>query len=399
MFDSIQNGGRLAEQITRGPRLRILHVSKLYAPCIGGIETVVKDIVEDLQLLPDLDCEVLVCRDRGSRTISRVNGVKVTRVESAGRFLSTPIAPRFPLQLRTMAGEFDIVHVHVPFPLPILCDWSAIRSRGVRLIIHYHSDIIRPVQRALLGSVGAFERRFMESADRIIVTSEGLLKNSQTLAPYQDKCDVVPLAIDLTRTGQLSAAELAEARTCYGVGVSDRVILFAGRLVYYKGLPYLIEAVRNLDAKLLIVGEGPLRASLEKQIRDSNLGGRVRLLGRVTDSELTRLYSLADLFVLPSTEPSEAFGIVQLEAMAHGLPVVNTNLPSGVPSVSLDGVTGLTVAPADSSALRSAISAILTDDSLRERFSANAQQRVLLFSRPAVLNRIRAIYDELVLQR
>jgi rhamnosyl/mannosyltransferase len=240
------------------------------------------------------------------------------------------------------------------------------------------------------------ERRFMESADRIIVTSEGLLQNSRTLAPYRDKCEVVPLSIDLSKIRNLPAAEVAGARLRYGLESGDRLILFAGRLVYYKGLQYLVEAVRDLDVRLFIAGEGPLRPVLEKQIRELDLAAKVRILGRVSDADLEELYCLADLFVLPSTEPSEAFGIVQLEAMAHGLPVVNTNLPSGVPSVSRHEETGLTVPPANSAALRDAIAAILTDESLKKRFSANARERVVLFSRPAVLSRIRAIYDELV---
>lgn len=389
----------MSNKRSEAPAVRILQVNKLYAPWIGGIETVVQDLAEGLKEFSDLDCEALVCRERGRSVRSSINGVQVTRVASLGRFLSTPVAPRFASQLQQMAPGFDIIHVHVPFPLAMFCDWRAIRNRGVRLVIHHHSDIVRPVQRMFLDRMGGVERRFMESADRIIVTSEGLLRNSRTLEPYRDKCQVIPLSIDLTRSRPLLPSEVAAARSRHCLDSCDRVVLFAGRLVYYKGLQYLIEAVRDLDAQLFIAGDGPLRPALEKQIRELNLAGKVHILGRVTDTELSELYSLADLFVLPSSEPSEAFGIVQLEAMANGLPVVNTNLPSGVPSVSLHGVTGLTVPPADSAALREAISSILSDGDLRKKFASNCRQRVRLFSRPAVLTQIRSVYDDLVAKR
>lgn len=376
--------------------MRILQVNKLYTPWIGGIETVVQDIAEGLRQFPDVDCEVLVCKDRGWATRSLVNGVPVTRVGSLGRLLSTPLAPRFPSQLQQIAPAFDLLHVHVPFPLLMLCDWGAIRKHGVRLVIHHHSDIVRPLQRAVVNRMSRLEQTFMDSADRIIATSEGLLQNSRTLAPYRDKCRIVPLSIDLSNIRPLSPSEAAAAKSRYGLHPTDRLVLYAGRLVYYKGLKYLIEAVRDIETKLFIAGDGPLRSSLQKQIRELNLADRVRILGRVPDAELSHLYSIADMFVLPSTEPSEAFGMVQLEAMAHGLPVVNTNLPSGVPSVSVHGQTGMTVPPADAMALGEAISAILADHDLRNRFAANARQRVLRFSRPAVLNQIRAIYDEVV---
>jgi len=380
----------------RGRILRVLQVNKFYAPWIGGIETAVQELAEGLQRLPNVHCEVLVCHERSHRKTSLVNGVPVTRVGSVGRLLSMPIAPTFPSELKTIAAGFDIVHVHTPFPLVMFCDWDEIKARGARLVIHHHSDIVRPIQRALLQYVDGFERRFLDSADRIVVTSQGLLKNSRTLASYRSKCQVVPLSIDLTKVQRLSEAEVALARQRFGISERERVVLFAGRLVYYKGLQYLIDAVRGLDLKLLIAGEGPLRPMLERRIEVGNLGSKIRVLGRVSDAELANLYSIADLFVLPSTEPSEAFGLVQLDAMAYGLPVINTDLPSGVPTVSVHGETGLTVRPADSVALREAIAMILSDDSLRTRFSLNGRQRVLSFSRPAVLEQMCSLYDELI---
>ncbi len=379
--------------------MRVLHVNKLYTPWIGGIESVVQELAEGLITLPDIHCEVLVCQDRGPREISELNGVRITRVASSGMFLSMPFAPGFSAALQAMASKFDVVHVHTPFPLLLFCDWNDLKKKGVRIVIHHHSDIVRPLQRALLSPLGRLEKRFLNAADKIIVTSEGLLKHSLTLANYRSKCQVVPLSIGLNSVRSRSAEERAGIRDRLGLRPNDRVIMFAGRLAYYKGVEYLIEAVRSLNVILLIAGAGPLQSRLTRQIERQNLTSKVRILGRITDDELNSLYSVADLFVLPSIAPSEAFGLVQLEAMSHGLPVINTDLPSGVPSVSRHNETGLTVPPADSAALRSAIALILTDNELRQRFSAAALQRVRYFDRPVILHAIHSLYRELLSKR
>lgn len=375
--------------------IRILHVNKLYAPWIGGVEKVAQNIAEGMQAFPDTHSEVLVCNHRGTSTISDLNGVRVNRIASLGMVLGMPISPSFPSRLAAISLQFDIVHVHMPFPLAFFCDWNIVKANGTRLVIHYHSDIVRKLQRAVFWSLRSIERRFMEAADRIFVTSEGLLDNSSTLAPFREKCRVVTPFVDLGTVEQPTPHEISSTRLRYGLTDDDKVVLFAGRLVPYKGVKFLIDAARNLEAQVLIVGDGPLRPMLQKQIETLGVQSRVKLLGRVSDTELSSLYSVADLFVLPSILPTEAFGVVQLEGMAHGLPVVNTYLPSGVPSVSLHGVTGLTVPPCDAAALRDAIVAILSDASLRSRFATNARERVRLFSSTVVLNKIMSHYKEL----
>jgi rhamnosyl/mannosyltransferase len=376
--------------------VNVLQVNKLYAPWIGGIETVAQNIAEGLQVYPGVHCDVLVCSDRNASTASEVNGVHVNRVASWGMAMSMPFSPSFPSRLEGTAPQFDIVHVHMPFPLAFFCNWNAVKAKGTKLVVHYHSDIVRTLQRAVMSSLKAVEERFLKAADRIIVTSWELLNNSPTLASFQDKCRIIPLSIDLGAIKPLSEQEIFSARLRYGLSESDDVVLFAGRLVYYKGVEVLIEAARSLHAQFLIAGDGPLRPVLQKQIESLGMQSRIKLLGRISDAELNDLYSLADLFVLPSTHSAEAFGVVQLEAMAHGLPVVNTNLTSGVPSVSLHGVTGLTVPPGDAVALSDAIFTILSHQPLRERFAANARERVKLYSRPVVLEKIRSLYRELI---
>lgn len=356
---------------------------------------IAQNIAEGLNAFPGVQCEVLVCRDRGGSTHENLNGIPVARVASLGTLMSMPISPSFPFRLKKVASQFDIVHVHTPFPLAYFCDWNEVKKNGARLVVHYHGHIWRRAQKVVMWGLANPDRRFMKTADRIIVTSERLLDDSQILAPFRDKCCVVPLSMDVGNVELLSDNEKCAARHRFGMTEDSRIVLFAGRLVYYKGVQYLIDAVRDLDVQVLIAGSGPLHQTLQKQIDSLGLEKRVRLLGRVSDADLSVLYSIADLFVLPSAEPAEAFGFVQLEAMARGLPVINTDLPTGVPSVSLHGETGLTVPPGDSAALKESISKIMSDNVLRSRFAANAKQRVQLFSHDAVMHQILSLYEEL----
>ena len=377
--------------------IRVLHANKQYAPWIGGVEVVVQEICEYMNQSSEIWCEVLVCHHKGRQSKDELNRVPVTRVSSLGTALSMPLAPTYPRELQARATDYDIVHVHVPFPAAFLCDWRRVKKHGTRVVIHYHSDVVRPLQRMLLKPLSKLQQRLFDAADRIIVTSNGLLNTSLVLQPFQEKCRVVPLSIDLEKVGTPPMHEVQAVRAKFGIGNQRPIVLSVARLVYYKGIQFLIEAVRTLEVTVVVAGEGPLAEVLRKQIHNAGLDNRVLLVGRVSDQELSCLYRMADLFVLPSIEPSEAFGIVQLEAMARGLPVINTNLRGGVPSVSLHGITGLTVSPRSSDELRDAIEKIAFDRDLHDQLSSAAKVRVQNFSREAVLHEISTIYRELVL--
>jgi rhamnosyl/mannosyltransferase len=177
-------------------------------------------------------------------------------------------------------------------------------------------------------------------------------------------------------------------------------VLFVGRLVYYKGLEYLIRAMQHVDATLVIVGDGPLRKELERLSRELRVDHKVRFAGRVPTETLHKYYRACLCLVLPSVERSEAFGVVQLEAMAYGKPVVNTSLPTGVPFVSVHGETGLTVPPRDPSALAEALNRLCREEELRRRLGRQARKRVeTMFSKDVILTQIKSIYRELLRQR
>lgn len=369
------------------PRIKVLQVSKLYSPWIGGVERVVQDIAEGLK--DKVDMEVLVCQPRGWGTKEVVNGVTVTRATSLGIYWGMPISFTFPFLLAWKSRKADIIHFHLPFPLADL-SYLLMGSRKPQVVVTYHSDIVR--QKKLMWLYRPFLRWFLARAYRILVTSSNLLESSRYLSPYKAKCVVVPLSIDLNEFGHPAHKEFD-----LGISPNDRIVLFVGRLSYYKGLEYLIEAMQEVEAKLLIVGEGELRRELEEKARVLKVDHKIVFLGKVSEEELKYCYQICDVFVLPSVEPSEAFGIVQMEAMAYGKPVVNTNLPTGVPYVSVDGETGFTVPPRDSKALAEALNKILNDKELAAKFSKNALTRVReRFSREKMLEKIYSIYKNLI---
>jgi glycosyltransferase involved in cell wall biosynthesis len=366
----------------------VLQVSKLYHPWIGGVEKVVQDIAEGLNA--EVEMRVLTCQPVGRGEHTSINEVEVIRARSLGMCFGMPVSLSFPFLLARWLRRASIVHMHLPFPLGVL-SYLVFRfvRRKARLVITYHSDIVR--QRRFLRFYTPFLRALLGRADRILVTSPNLLKSSPFLEPFEKKCQVIPLSIDLKRFGvrEYEGDTLRKSD-------DERIVLFVGRLNYYKGLTYLIRAMQWVEGRLYIVGDGELRRELEDEAHSLGVEGRVEFVGALPDAELGRFYQACDVFVLPSVESSEAFGIVQLEAMAYGKPVVNTNLPTGVPFVSRHGDTGLTVEPRNPDELAEAINTILDDKKLAARFSQNAKTRVREeFDRPRMIERVRAVYDEL----
>jgi rhamnosyl/mannosyltransferase len=274
---------------------------------------------------------------------------------------------------RHWAQPFHIVHLQFPAdPMAHLATLAL--PRTVRRVITWHSDIVR--QRTYLRYYGPFLRRLVQSADAIIVPTPAHFSSSRQLPQWLsgESVRVVPFGVDYRRF--VARPRLAdEIRRRYG----GRFLVFSvGRHVYYKGLEYLVRAIREVsDAQAVIGGKGPLTEQLVALSRDIGVADRVAFVGRISDADLPAYYHACDVFCLPSVEPAEAFGIVQLEAMACSKPVVCCELGNGVNWVNRDGVTGLTVPPRDDKALAGALERLRGDRVLRERLGADARRRAL----------------------
>jgi rhamnosyl/mannosyltransferase len=359
----------------------VLQLGKHYPPHRGGMETHVQTLCRHLGRAADVRVLVSAAGRRGSREI--VGGVPVVRAGTLGRLSGAPVSPGLVAELR--ADRSDVVHLHHPNPGAVLA-WLAARPRG-RLVVTYHADIVgrgwmdvafRPVLDRVLG------------AARVILCTSDAVAESAVLRRHRSRCRVVPLGIDAGDWDGADPGAVADLRRRYGPGL----VLGVGRLVPYKGFATLVDAMARVPAHLLLVGSGPLAEALRRQARAS-APGRVEVFEEVDD--LRPYYHAADVVAFPSVGLNEAFGLVQLEAMACGKPVVNTSVGTGVPGVSPHGETGLTVAPADAGALAAALRRLLEDRELARRFGAAGRRRVETeFSAARMASRIVEAYQDAV---
>lgn len=341
-------------------KLRILEVNKFYAPHIGGIETLVEQRAGAFAQREDAEVKVLVCQERGRGSTEQSGGAEIIRCSSLGTYFSCPISLEFFRKFRELAAWADVVEIHTPFPLG---DAACLLSHcKCRVVIAWHSDVIK--QKLLLQLYKPILRRFLKRADAIITATQGHIDGSSFLPAFRDKCRIIPYPLDIPRYEQARRFPILTPHSSTACKV-----LFAGRLVYYKGVSYLLEAFRQVQGcELFLCGTGVLEEELKRQAQ----GLPVHFLGRLSDEELKAAFADCDLFVLPSVENSEAFGIVQQEAMVYGKPVINTALPTGVPYVSRDGKTGITVPPRDARALAAAIQHLADHPELRRELGENA---------------------------
>jgi rhamnosyl/mannosyltransferase len=368
--------------------MRVVELGKYYHPYQGGIESHLRVLSEQIRARVELE---VIVHNVGPKTVhERVADVSVTRCASFGVVASVALSPTMPLELSRRS--YDVLHLHLPHPAGAASYLAALKPKAHRLVVTYHSDVVR--QKLLMRLYAPLVERVLDRADVVIATSPSLLEHSAVLRRFAHKCRVVPYGIDLDlfrRTPEHTrAAEKLRAR--HG---TRRVILAVGRLIYYKGFEVAIRALERLpDVDLVIVGQGPLRKPLEDLAKTLGVAGRVNFEGERLNEEIVPYYLASDVYVLPSVAPSEAFGIVQIEAMACGLPVVNTSLPSGVPYVSRDGETGFTVPPGDAGALASAVSRLLSDDALRRRLGDAGRERAHAeFSKETLALRILDAYN------
>ncbi len=344
--------------------MRVLQFFKNYfPPTHGGIEQLINGIVHGID---GIDFAVLT----GSHTRELVrdddDGVPVIRAPELARVSTAPLAPSWHRWIRKL--EPDVIHVHMPNPTGEL---AVLTSRTkAPVVASYHAEIVR----SPVVSVGyrAFLPAFWRKAHTVMVGSPPMLETTPDLKAVRDRAVIVPYAIDPDEWAP--RPPLAdEIRARY----RGPIVFLLGALRHYKGARVLVEAMRDVpDATLVIAGDGPERGAVEEAIATHGLAGRVHLVGAIPNDERAAYMHASDLFVLPAVNRAEAFGIVLLQAMATGTPVISTELGTGTSWVNADGETGLVVAARDSRALARAIASLLGDDERRAAMGRAAQLRV-----------------------
>jgi rhamnosyl/mannosyltransferase len=315
--------------------------------------------------------------------------VRVVRAGSLGTVASVPLCPSLPFHL--WREPADCVVLHEPNPVAGSALW--LRTPAPQLIVWHHSDLVRPWWAPY--TYGVVQRALYRRADCVVVSNPVLAARSP-LVRLARRVEVIPLGIDLEHYRAPDAVREALVERVRAIAPGPH-ILFVGRFVYYKGIDVLIDAMTRCPGTLLLVGDGPLEGELRTQVATLGLQDRVRFIGRVSDEDLPAYYHASDVFVLPSVAVTEAYGLVQIEAMAAGIPVVSTNLPTGVPWVNQDGVTGLVVPPRDAGALAAALGRLLGDEGLRRSLGASGRRRAeALFSRDRTIEAFKNLIETTV---
>ena len=369
--------------------LRILHAYKIYRPDIeGGIPAVMSSLAQDSD--PASEHSILCARRRGMARQYFIDGISVEAVASLGTLFSTPLAPSYVPAFIRRARAADIVIHHAPLPLTDSAILLGLPD-DVALIVYWHADI---VGYALLKQlVSPLIRRVLARADRIVVSGQPMIDNSAFLSPHAEKCTVLPYGMDLDYWRTLDAGERVSADEMRRE--RPRHIVALGRLVAYKGYDVLVRAMQTIDGYATIVGEGPLHADLQQLAIRLGVSHRIRFAGRLARSEIKQLFHSAQVFAFPSVTEAEAFGIVQIEAMAAGLPIINTHLATTVPLVARHDQEALTVPPNDPQALSHALNRILHEPALAERLGAAGQERAVSeFDQAIFRTRMTAIYED-----
>lgn len=348
-------------------KLKILQLGKFY-PIGGGVEKVMYDLMTGLAA-QGVDCDMLCAAVSGGCSVSVVSQhARLICSRTLFKFAATMISPAMIMTLRNICVQYDIIHVHHPDPMAAV----ALRLSGYKgkVILHWHSDIIR--QKQFLKLYLPLQNWLLDRADLVVGTSPVYLKDSPYLQDVQHKVASLPIGVDAMMP---DTAVTERIRRQYG---NRKIVFSLGRLVHYKGFRHLVDAATYLDDSyvILIGGTGPLKDELELQIRRLGLEDKVYLLGRIDDRELPSYYDACRVFCLSSVQKTEAFAIVQIEAMACGKPVVATQIPqSGVPWVNAHGQSGLNVVPASPQELARAIKDISDDEKTYKEFSQRARSR------------------------
>lgn len=348
--------------------MNVLHVYKTYFPDTqGGLEEVIRQICINTKPM-GIKSRVFVLSPSAIPQVIQMDEADVYRYKQNFEIASCGFSMDALKAFKQHVEWADIIHYYFPWPFADILHFASPPKKPV--IITYISDIVR--QKNLLKLYSPLMRKFLNEADRIVVTSPNHLHSSPVLADYQNKTTVIPIGLTRSRYPKLDDELKQTLKIQYGEGF----FLFIGVFRYYKGLQYLIEAAANQSFNVVIAGSGkPAElAELKQQVADLK-ANNILFAGSITDQEKVAMIELSKAVVLPSIHVSEAFGVTLLEGAMFGKPLISTELGTGTTYVNSHNETGLVVQPKNSQQLREAMSILHTDHALTKKLSKGALQR------------------------
>ena len=357
--------------------MKILLVNKAYYPHLGGVETVVRQIAEGMR---GRGHEVIVLCFGYRDAIETIGGVEVRRVRPFGHIGSAPVGYRFLIEFFRLSKWADVINFHSPNPMGEI---ALSLSPSLKAVCTYHGDAQKPS--FLLPAYDALLRRFFHRCDAVVVSNPPLSENSRVLNSVKGKTRVIPLGVRTDNYEKHLAPDIEEAKNLLApLPSSSFKVMYAGRMVYYKGIEVLLEALKKLRVRgnpvsAFLVGSGPEEGGIKTFVAKNALDGDVLILPHQPEGVYRALFSLAGCFVLPSTHKTEAYGIVLAEAMASGLPLVSTELGTGTSWINRDGETGIVVPPGDPAALALAVERLAGSEEERTRMAEASRVRARRF--------------------
>jgi len=301
-------------------------------------------------------------------------------------------------QLLWRLPRFDYIYLHYPFfgTAEVVWLFKLLFPRRPKLIIHYHMDVVQHGWIARIAGLPSLllRRALLNQSELIVSASLDYVKSSRIKKYYQahpEKFREIPFGLDLnlfqpkTINRPAATALLAQAKEIVHY-INDRFIkksrldlLFVGgldRAHYFKGVAVMLRALAGLAAAnwhLTIIGSGDRKASYEKMAADLGLTAKIEFAGYVSEADKIRAYQNADLLLLPSVNNNEAFGLVLIEALACGAPVIASDLP-GVRRVFANYQEGLLAEPGSASDLKSKLEFIMNNEDRRREMATAARR-------------------------
>ncbi|WP_166222052.1 glycosyltransferase family 4 protein [Pseudomonas atagonensis] len=368
--------------------MRVLHFFKTYLPdSVGGIEQVIFQLCES-GAQHGIEGQVLTLSADPTPTVVQLGQHEVHRAKLDIQFASTGFSWSVFKQFRELAAEADVVNYHFPWPFMDLVHFaSGINKPSV---VTYHSDIIR--QKHLLKLYRPLMNRFLASADRIVAASPNYLHTSDVLQQFQDKTRVIPYGLNKSGYPQPDTERMNRWRQQLG----DKFFLFVGVMRYYKGLHILLDALKDVDYPVVIVGAGPLEQELHAQAAALGLRN-IHFLGRLSDEDKVALLQLSYAIVFPSHLRSEAFGISLLEGAMYGKPMISSEIGTGTSYINIHNETGLVVPPSHPQAFREAMRTLWENPVRAAEMGLKAEARYRqLFTADEMGRKWTQLYQELL---